>query len=360
MADSQPNAIDDLANAAPVMSEALTDAQAEDKLTALFGSDPETDLADETKGAPPSDADEAQGEIPPDDEELDPADLPEDDETVDPVDDEDGPDAELKGGRFAPDTAKVTLEDGTVITVADLKRNNLFQRDYSKKTEEVARERAAVTKEREEFSQLQAQVQKEREYALWYLEQNAPQEPQRPTPSASQDPMSWLQYQEDMGKYQTVVQAWQAFHQGKQADVERGQQEQKANLDKFISNEREALFTAIPILKDEGKRKVWFEGNWTKAQKNYGFTAEELNGITDHRVLRALNDANKYQEARAKAPAVQKEVQARPTVAQGSGRRPNAEASARRETDGLRKQLRETGSEAAAEVLIAKMFSRQQ
>src|SRR5688500_16103369 len=45
---------------------------------------------------------------------------------------------EIKGGRFAPDTAKVTLEDGTVITVAELKRNNLFQRDYTRKRQEEA------------------------------------------------------------------------------------------------------------------------------------------------------------------------------------------------------------------------------
>ena len=30
-----------------------------------------------------------------------------------------GSEAEIKGGRFAPDSAKVTLDDGSVITVAD-------------------------------------------------------------------------------------------------------------------------------------------------------------------------------------------------------------------------------------------------
>lgn len=356
MADSQTNASDDLANAAPVMSEALTDAQAEDRLTALLDSNPIVDPAQENEGNTNSDADE-DAPIDPDEDELDPADLPEDDEAVSTDENEDEPQTYAKG-KFASDDAQVTLEDGTVISVADLKRNNLFQRDYSKKTEEIAREREAVTKAREEFSQLQAQIQAEREYAQWTIEQLAPQEPKRPELSAAQDPMAWLQYQEDMGKYQTVVTAWQAMHQGKEAEAKRQQQEQQAKYGEYVAKERTALFEAIPVLKDDTKRKAWFEGNWANAQKNYGFTAEELNGITDHRVLRALNDANKYQAARAKAPTVQKEVQARPTVAQGSGRRPNAEASARRETDGLRKQLRETGSEAAAEALIAKMFSR--
>jgi len=357
MADSQTNASDDLANAAPVMSEALSEAQAEDRLTALLDGTPETDHADEDEGKDDSDADEA-AVTDPDEDQLDPADLPEDDETVEADEDTDGPDTELKGGRFAPDTAKVTLEDGTVITVADLKRNNLFQRDYSKKTEEVARKGEALTKEREEFSQLQAQIQQEREYARWTIEQLAPQEPKRPELSAAQDPMAWLQYQEDMGKYQTVVTAWQAMHQGQEAEKQRQQQAQQAQLSQIIAKEREALFNAIPILKDDNKRKAWFEETWQDAGSFYGFTAEELNGITDHRVLKALKDATRYQKAKAKAPTVQKEVQARPTVAQGSGRRPNPEASARRETDGMRKRLRETGSEADAEALLAKIFSR--
>jgi len=357
MADSQPNAIDDLANAAPVMSEALSEAQADDKLTALLGGNPATDPDDENEGTPPnSDADEPKEPVDPDEDDIDPADLPEDDETVDPEDVEDGPDAELKGGRFAPDTAKVTLEDGTVITVADLKRNNLFQRDYSKKTEELARERETVTKAQQEFSQLQAQVQQEREYAQWTIEQLAPQEPKRPELSAAQDPMAWLQYQEDMGRYQTVVTAWQAMHQGRQAEAARVEQEQKAERDKYVAVEREALFTAMPILKDDNKRKEWFERTYTDAGKYYGLKPEELNGITDHRVFLALRDAIALRRAKEKAPTVQKEVQARPAVAQGSGRRPNPEASARRETDGLRKQLRETGSVAAADAYLASIL----
>jgi hypothetical protein len=354
MADGLPNAIDDLAPAAPVMSEALSEAQADDRLTALLGGNPETDPAEEEDGTT-SEAEAPADETPPDEEEVNPEDVTEDDGPVDTDEETDAP-QDYAGGRFASDDAKVTLEDGSVISVAELKRNNLFQRDYSKKTEEVAREREAVTKEREEFSQLQAQVQQEREFALWYLEQNAPQEPKRPELSAAVDPQAWLIYREEMDKYQDVVRAWQTMHQGKSAEAERAQKEQQAKFGEHIAREREALFNAIPILKDDGKRKAWFEETYADANKYYGFSAEELNGITDHRVLRALRDATRTQRAREKAPTVQKEVQARPAVAQGSGRRPNPEATARRETDGLRKQLRETGSTAAADAYLAKLL----
>ena len=354
MADSQTNASDDLALVAPVMSEALSVADADDRLTALLGGAPETDLAEEDNGKSDAPTEDEPVE-PSDDDDLDPTSIEEDDETV-VTDEEDDAPGEISGGRFAADDANVTLEDGTVISVAELKRNNLFQRDYSKKTEEVAREREAVTKAQQEFSQLQAQVQQEREYALWYLEQNAPQEPQRPQLSATVDPQAWLIYQEQMGIYQDTVRAWQTMHAGKQAEVERTTKEQKAQFDAYISSEREKLFNAVPILKDDAKRQQFFENAWSSAEKHYGLKAEELNGIADHRLLLVLKDALAFRRAKEKAPTVEKEVRARPTTVQGSGRRPNPEAGQRRETDVLRKQLRQTGSAADADAYLAKLL----
>jgi hypothetical protein len=74
-------------------------------------------------------------------------------EDEDEVSQEDGtPDPQdqkvSKGGEFVPDTGKVTLADGTILTVAELKRNNLFQQDYSRKTMDLDRARV-LTKDKE-------------------------------------------------------------------------------------------------------------------------------------------------------------------------------------------------------------------
>jgi|SRR5215217_73532 len=348
----QTNADSDLAYDAPAPSEALSEAQADDRLTALLGGNPETDPAEEEEGN--SDAGNTEDD-PSGDDEIDPSLIPEDDEPVADDEESDEPQTYAKG-KFASDDAQVTLEDGTVISVADLKRNNLFQRDYSKKTEEVAREREAVTKAREEFSQLQAQIQQEREYALWYLEQNAPQEPKVPTISSQADPFAWVQYQEEVQKYNQVVNAWQAMHQGREADKQRTQQEQKAKQDAYLAEQRTHLFEKIPVLKDDKKRQEWFDSAYRDTEKYYGITPEELNNVTDHRFYVALKDALSLRRAKEKAPTVQKEVQAKPMMAQGSGRRPNPEAQAARETGNLRKQLRETGSAAAADAYLAQLL----
>lgn len=350
----QPNASDDLAPDAPVVSEALSEAQADDRLTALLGGNPETDPAKEEEGK--SDAGNPE-DNPPEEDEIDPSLIPEDDE---PVVDEENPDApqEYAGGRFASDDAKVTLDDGTVISVAELKRNNLFQRDYSKKTEEIARERETVTKEKAEFSQLQAQVQQEREFALWYLEQNAPQEPKPPTASVENDPFAWVKYQEQVQRYNQVVNAWNAMHQGREADKQRSEQEQKAKYESYVAEQRTALFEKMPVLKDDGKRKAWFDTAYRDAEKFYGITPADLNNVTDHRFFVALNDALRLKRAQTKAPVVQKEVQAKPMMAQGSGRRPNPEAQAQREINGLGKQFRQSRSTDDADALLTSLLSK--
>ena len=121
----QPNASDDLApssnNAvAPVTSEALSVDQADDRLTALLGGNPETDLADEDDGKTTSDAViKDKPEEPSDDDDLDPALLSEDDDV--PADDDNPDEPTYEDGQFVPDGGKVKMPDGRTISVAELK-----------------------------------------------------------------------------------------------------------------------------------------------------------------------------------------------------------------------------------------------
>lgn len=350
MAESQPTVTDDQASSAPVNDAPLSLREGDEAIAALLGDLGDPEPAERTEG------DESADPVPESDEDdPDPDALSED---VDDVPDEDEPDAspEFAEGRFAADDAKVKLEDGTTISIAELKRNNLFQRDYSKKTEEVAREREAVKTKETELSQVNEQLAKERDYALFAIEHFAPPEPTRPALAASQDPMAWLQYQEDMGKYQVAVQAWQALHQGRQAETERTQKEQKAKHDAYITTERDALFNAIPVLKDDTKRTAWFEETWKDAGSFYGFTPDELNGITDHRVIKALKDATRYQKAKTKAPVIQQQVQAKPVMVQGSGKRQNPDAIAQRNSQATVQRLRETGSVRDADAALLKFL----
>jgi hypothetical protein len=355
MGDTQNTVMDDLAPSAPVDNGPLTASEADERLEALLGGNPETDPDDEIDGN--SDAAPQPEEPTPDnpDEELDPAALAEDEGTVTEGEDPDASEP-YSGGRFASDDAKVTLDDGTTISVADLKRGHLFQRDYTQKTTALAEERKAVEAKEAEYSQALAEFNDTRAWAQFVLQTYAPQQPQRPSVTAQQDPMAWLQYQEDVNRYNDAVNAYQALNQGQEAEKEKSTRETQAQAQQRLSNEIAELHKHYPALKDHAKAKAWFEDTFAVAAETYGFTMDELKSIPDHRFLRVLRDAYRAVKASKKVPEVKKEVQRKPPVAQGSGPRQNPEASQRREVDGLRKNLRETGSAAAAEALLAKLL----
>lgn len=353
MAGENPTPVGGDLASAPAANEHMTLSQGDDAIAEWLGDlGDEPDPAEETEGNDSADEPDATAK---DETEDDTEALTEDVED----DDAEEPDtsSEYAEGRFAADNANVKLEDGTTISVAELKRNNLFQRDYSKKTEELAREREAVTAREQEFSQLQETLAQEREYVLWYAQTHMPQEPKAPEVSAQQDPMAWLQYQEQMRNYGQVVSAWQAMHQGKQAEEQRLAGETKAQMDARIAQERDALFSVYPALKDDKRRAEWFDETFSEAEKNYGFSKKEMAGIQDHRMLKVLRDANLYRRAKAKAPAVQKDVQSKPAMVQGSGRRQSPEAIAQRDSKKVFQRLRETGSERDADAAILKWLS---
>jgi hypothetical protein len=257
------------------------------------------------------------------------------DATAEAGDESDEP--EIKGGRFAPDSAKVTLDDGTVTTIAELKRGTLFQRDYTKKTQELSKEKETFEAERQQVSQYAQQLDQSREYLTWYAEQFLPKQPGPFTGDARQDPQAFIEWQQDVAKWQTHAQAWQQFQQSKQDEEQRKSGETQKQMQERHKREAEALFKAIPVLKDPAKGKqVW--DNIVSGATQLGFTAEEVNGITDHRMILALRKAIAYDRIKSSAPKVQQEVTKRPVV--NNGRRAPANQQVQREKQARTERLR--------------------
>lgn len=346
---------DDLAPSAPVDNGPLNEREADERLTALLGGNPETDLADEEDGN--SDASEPVEPTEPEEgeEDIDVSALEEDEGTVEPV--EDDASEAYSGGRFASDDAKVTLDDGSVISVAELKRNNLFQRDYTKKTTELTEKSKAVEAKEAEYGQALNDLNAQRDWAMFVLQNYAPQQPTPPTVAYDVDPYAWGKYQAAEREWNQAVQAYQTLNQGSDAERQKSTQAEQAKYQERLQSEVAALHKVYPHLKDEARQKAWFDETFKEAAESYGYTMDELRSIPDHRMIRTIRDAVLYRRAKNKAPEVKKEVQRKPPVAQGSGPRSNPEKAALRESEGLRKNLRETGSTAAADAYLAKLLS---
>lgn len=96
------------------------------------------------------------------------------------------------------------------------------------------------------------------------------------------------------------------------------QAEQQQLMQQNLAAERERLHAAIPEWRDPAA----FEAARQKISqyaRNLGFQDAELNQIFDHRYMRILHDAARYQALQAKAPEVLRQVrQAPPAAAPGS------------------------------------------
>ena len=84
----------------------------------------------------------------------------------------------------------------------------------------------------------------------------------------------------------------------------------------------------------------------------YGFSADEMAGVTDARYIRALNDARKYRELVSKRKSAQsKGDKARPMLKAGAKKRQDGAASTRKKAQ---MRLQKTGSIEDALSLILK------
>lgn len=267
--------------------------------------DPATDPPEE-----PEDAKAAETE--PEDDPLGLEVEAEDVETED-AEADDGSGPEIKGGRFAPDSAKVTLDDGSVITIAELKRNNLFQRDYTKKTTELKAEKEAIEARKSQVDQDAQSLDQFREYATWYAENFLPKQPSAVFPGDPRtDPVGYNEWSHKRDEWLAHAQAFQAFQQHKETEQQKKAGETQKQAQERLNKERDALLKAMPVLKDAVKGKQLWDAMTAGAQEHYGITPEEVNTVGDHRMLVALRDAIAYRRIKAKAPQVQAQVAQRP------------------------------------------------
>jgi hypothetical protein len=337
-----------LAPAGPVDDSPLSLTQGDEAIANLIGGDLGTDLA----AGQPEQKPDTPVDSGPDGDDDDGIVIGDDD-----IDGEGGDapqEPEFKGGRFASDDAKVTLEDGSVISIAELKRNNLFQRDYSKKTEELAAQRKGVEDKDRQLAELSTAIENQRRFIDAWAKKNVPRPPD---PQLLQtDPYKYMQ---DQAEYQQRVTEYNQFYQSVEQEHRTKATMSAEESGRRLEAEMTKLAEAIPLLKSPEKARQWAADTASMAEAVYGITGQELSQVVDHRFLRVLNDAAKWQRAVAKkgqgqAPAVQQQQRPAPRIP--PQQRMSQQAPAQRDGSNALDRLRQTGSNRDAEQVIAKLF----
>ena len=236
-------------------------------------------------------------------------DLPEveatEEEKVEPELDEDGNPVEGPPEEPEEETTEVVKDGKTYKVPAALKDDLLRYDDYTRKTQELAEDRKQV---QATLAQVQQVTQAEQQAAIaigtidaqiadyntidWDAWEQA-------DPMAAQT--AWRQFSQIKDKRQTVINEYA------QAQQQRTLLQQQETAKLLEQGQRE-LATKIPGWGADKAKALM-----THASANYGFAPEELNGITDPRMVQVLHDAFQFRQA-SKTQQVAKKVETQQAI----------------------------------------------
>lgn len=250
-----------------------------------------------------------------------------DEDTVEEADDgqDDVEDSEEEVDEPAPDekiTLKVKGEDGKEevieVTHDEVAKSYMRQQDYTRKTQELAqRENQAVQflaqKHEEIRSQYlqQAEVQRAAIIAMAGIKSDAEMDQ-----LAASDPAAWVsenQRQKRIGDY--LSQLDQQINGEKQLAQQQAQEQMEYQR-------KQAFQTAWSELSKDGIDRPKLQKIYADAMKSYGFTAQELGNVYDHRMVRVLKDAAELRELKSRKAEVVKKVTDAPRMPSKQPRNP--------------------------------------
>lgn len=305
---------------------------------------------DQTEDMELGDSDTTDDELQASDEEAGEEDEgePGDEDQAEDGDEEDDPDSEQ--GRFVADNAKVRLEDGTVISVSELKKGSLLHADYTRKTQETAELRRSFEAQSESVKQAEQQIIEQRDYMSALLQSITPK---APDPSLVRtDPVA---YMEQKAQFEQFTQHLEYLGQQTQQTQQQREQEVQAKRKEKVNTEWAALLEKAPDLKDKTKFTA-FEADLIKAAPEFGFSPQELMEAVpyDHRMALVLKDALAWRKLQASKPQAVKKTEGRPPIHKG-GKRLAPQAQKARQADAALTRLKSTGSvEDAARAYLAR------
>jgi hypothetical protein len=310
MATDTPNGTgtESFASVEAAMGAYQDDTEREDRETDTQAGEPIDEAGTQSQAGPDDDTDDEFGEV---------------EEHPDEVEaDESSPD--YAGGRFAADNANVKLTDGTVTTVAELRKASLRQSDYTRKATEIAQERKAIAEketafasEREQVKSFAAELQRQRETVAFLAQALMPKEPD----------IALVEH--DIIGYNLQKAAYDKQAKAIGELVAQHQQHQKRQGDETAAEQTEARKREAKALREKwpdffdphGQPNDKYGKFWraaVAAAPQYGISPEELNELTDHRYYLVLRDALAYRRIKAKNAATTGKPQtSRPVITGG-------------------------------------------
>jgi len=223
------------------------------------------------------------------------------------------------------------------VTLDDLKQGYSGQKYVQQGMQDVANKRkeaedvyTALNTERQQLAEIYQQLQNG----------GVAQPPTKPTKETFEaDPIGYMQenlaYEEKKAEYDKQMAQLQQVSQ-------QNSESQQYARNAFVQEQMQILQKEIPEFADEKTGQKLKDKLVSIGQKHYGYSINEIDQITDHRAIKVLNDAMKYQSIIAgKTKAEVKTKGAKSVVKPGAKKHATPDAKIRSRQ---KAKLRETGS----------------
>lgn len=247
----------------------------------------------------------------------------------------------------APQVFTVKVDGQEVqVTLDELQAGYSRTSDYTKKTQALAQERKtaqaeleAIRTERQQYAQLlgalQQQIQQVEEPNIDALYES--------------DPIEWVRQKELQRERADKRMAIQSEQQ-RLMQIQQAEQQQQVRA--FLETQKSILLEKIPQLRDQ-KFAQAEKARWIDAGKSIGFTDQELNNITDHRVLLALKAIADFNGIQQKRQALKPVGKSQKVIKPGNATTPNQRSS---EIKQSHQRLKSSGNVKDAASLIEKLL----
>lgn len=242
--------------------------------------------------------------------------------------------AEAEEPEEEPEYEVKTPKGQEKVKLSELLRGYQRQSDYSRKTEEAAQ----LRREAESYQAAVAQKEQQLMQALETWAVPTTQEP------------DWVKLAQNTTPQEFNLARAQWDDRQRRASMARNEYHalQAAQRAENEQRERAQLFDKVPDLRDAAKATA-FARELIEAGPSYGFTAEELNGIQDHRLMLLFRDALAHRKLQATKPAVAKKIADAPQkLKPGTKAKPDATVDRQK----LIERLRRTGDMRDAAALL--------
>lgn len=216
---------------------------------------------------------------------------------------------------------KVKGEDGKDIvekpTIKELREGYMRQKDYSRKTAEVARQREEVPEKIRQGveSERTSYLQTLQELQSVVIETVAPELKNVDWNTLSTtDPFEYIRLKNRSEQIQQVLTGIQT----KQQEIVNKQKAERAQtLQKVAQESRQMLEEKIPGWNDD-----LYQSLMETASKDYGYKREEVASWVDPKAFQLLHDAHQFRQLKATKPIVDKRVVSVPKVVKPGSSQP--------------------------------------